>query len=428
MSRGRSVHPSTGASAGFDAEVAIIGAGPAGASVAIRLARAGRDVLLIDRTAPPKDKLCGEFLSPESRADLEDLGLGPALDVLEAPRIEHARFTTPSGAVAHFALPETARGLSRRRLDALLWDRARAVGVRTLEAEVVQVTERSRDEPRGARDGGVDVVVHTDGSRRSLRARRLVAAHGRNRRLDRALGETEPTPELRRYAGFKRHHLPTRATSEALEGHVEIHVFEGGYCGMSHVEGGLVNVCALVDTAWLKGRRDRAWPALFEAMARGQPRLEARRRGLEPAEDRPTLSVGAIDLRRRRPVLGPALVVGDASAVIAPLAGDGQAMALSGGRRLAELLLEAEPDAPGARVSAAWARRFHRNYGPRLLVARTIQGALWRPPLAEALVWGAHRWPEMARHLAAWTREPTPSLATTGSRPSLDPGVHLRDR
>lgn len=395
-------------------EYVVIGAGPAGASVAIRLAQAGREVVLVDRAAPPKDKLCGEFLSPESSRDLEALGLGPDLAELGAPRIEHARFTAPSGRVARFRLPGAGRGLSRRELDRRLWERAQAVGVITRVGEVVDVRRR-----------GDQVAIELRGEGAPLRARRLVAAHGRHRRLDRALEPTsEPQrgPDLRRYAGIKRHHQPSDRVSRELAGHVEIHVFEGGYCGMSHVEGGLVNVCALVDTGWLRRQSDRTWPALFAAMARKQPRLEARRRELEPLADRPMIAVSAIDLTRSRPVAGPALQVGDAAAVIAPLAGDGQAMALSGARRLADLLLDGPPEVSIDRLADRWTRTFDRAYRNRLAWARWLQSTLWRPSRAEALVWTASRVSGIPEALARWTREPAAAPST-----SLDVGPVMRD-
>lgn len=400
-------------------EVAVIGSGPAGASVAIRLARAGREVVLIDREPPPRDKLCGEFLSPESAADLADLGLSSELTRRGAPRIRRARFTVPSGRASSFDLPGPGRGLSRLALDEMLWQRAEAVGVQTLVGEVLEVAQPPAFE-------GVELGMAEGAAWPRLRARWLVAAHGRHRRLDRALEGDAPRGDLRRYAGLKRHHLASAELARELDDHVEIHVFSGGYCGMSHIEGGRVNVCALVDTRWLRAQRDRTWPALFRAMAAEQPQLEARRRDLVPAPDRTLQTVGAVDLQRRRAVAGPAFVVGDASAVIAPLAGDGQAMALSGGRRLAELLLEAGPDAPFDVVAARWSARFQQAYARRLWVARGLQAALWRPRAAEALVGFGRRWPGLATGLARWTREPTPPPPGSADD-GLDPRFGLGD-
>lgn len=391
----------------------VVGSGPAGASVAIRLASAGWRVVMIDRVPPPRDKLCGEFLSPESEADLRSLGLGEDLRRVGSPLIRRARFSVPSGRVAEFDLPGAGRGLSRLRLDALLWERAHAAGVDVRIGEVVGVEPRLE---------GAQVEVKTASGRHLLTARWLIGAHGRQRKLDRALEPERGARGLNRYAGLKRHHRPTPELERELADHVEIHVFDGGYCGMSFVEDGVVNVCALVDAGWLRAQRDRRWPALFRAMAASQPRLERRRRSLEPLADRDFITVGAVDLQRVRAVVGPALILGDAAAVIAPLAGDGQAMALSGGRRLARVLVESGPDADFSVVARRWERQFERSYGGRLRIARALQGTLWRPSRAEVLVRCAAAVPSLSRRLAQWTREPVPTLEAENS---LDPAPRV---
>src|SRR5690349_5768324 len=105
---------------GFD--VAIAGGGPAGSSLALRLARRGLRVALLDAARFPREKLCGEFLSPEGVRTLEDLGLGGLWDGCGAPAIVRARLTTPRGRVLEAAFPDglAARGLGRGTLDALL--------------------------------------------------------------------------------------------------------------------------------------------------------------------------------------------------------------------------------------------------------------------------------------------------------------------
>src|SRR5262245_22395072 len=98
-------------------DVAIAGAGPAGASLALRLARAGLRVVVLDGGRFPRDKLCGEFLSPEGAQALERLGL----TATGAVPIRHARLTTPRGNVldTELAGPEgrPGLGLSRATLD-----------------------------------------------------------------------------------------------------------------------------------------------------------------------------------------------------------------------------------------------------------------------------------------------------------------------
>src|SRR3954469_11161786 len=114
-------------------DVVIAGAGPAGGSLALRLARAGVRVALVDAARFPRDKLCGEFLSPEAWGTLGDLGLAGAVARSGYQPILRVRLTTPRGRVldAGFAGPDglPGIGLGRSVLDDLLVQHARAAGV-----------------------------------------------------------------------------------------------------------------------------------------------------------------------------------------------------------------------------------------------------------------------------------------------------------
>jgi len=92
------------------ADALIVGGGPAGAALAIRLAGAGREVVLLERTAGPSDKVCGEFLSAEAIGHLDALGIGPA--ALGAVPIETLRLAC-GGQTAAVRLPFPALSLSR---------------------------------------------------------------------------------------------------------------------------------------------------------------------------------------------------------------------------------------------------------------------------------------------------------------------------
>src|SRR6476469_8511675 len=124
-----------------DAQVIVVGGGPAGASTAWHLARAGIDVLVLDRARFPRDKTCAECLSPEAARLLDAMG---ALDAVEASaaKLTGMVIRAPGGAVirgdfvsAHPYRGYRDRGLAVRRrvLDALLLDRARAAGARVAE-------------------------------------------------------------------------------------------------------------------------------------------------------------------------------------------------------------------------------------------------------------------------------------------------------
>src|SRR5690349_12707324 len=109
-------------------DCAIIGAGIAGSSAALALARAGRKVVLIERDTFPRDKLCGEFLSTEVLGELCALGVEDRARAAGPAEITRARFTSSSVRSLELDLGGTALGLSRRALDALLFDVAARAG------------------------------------------------------------------------------------------------------------------------------------------------------------------------------------------------------------------------------------------------------------------------------------------------------------
>src|SRR5512146_2005721 len=126
----------------LDAEVLIVGGGPAGSSAAVALARAGVDVLIVDRARFPRDKPCAEYLSPEASRILDAMGVLDHVEQSGAAALIGVRVRAPNGSVIagdfiaeHGYRGYRDRGLSVRRevLDAMLLDCARAAGARVLE-------------------------------------------------------------------------------------------------------------------------------------------------------------------------------------------------------------------------------------------------------------------------------------------------------
>ncbi len=130
----------------MDAQVLIVGAGPAGASAAVALAQAGvTDVLLLDRDRFPRDKTCGSGLSPAAIQLAEQLGVGAELRARANP-VQSVRFVTPGNREIVMPAHGAAVILLRREFDNLLVDRARALGVRVEEG--FRAIELIRDGPR----------------------------------------------------------------------------------------------------------------------------------------------------------------------------------------------------------------------------------------------------------------------------------------
>ena len=161
--------------AGFDCEVLVVGAGPGGTAAAICLARAGRDVVVIDKAAFPRDKCCGDGLTTGALRMLDALGLAPG-DVASWSEVTQARVVSPSGRVADLSLQQDGPGggifcaVARRiDLDAALVDLARDAGATVLDGHgLTAMTVPMGSECVAAEVEGVGTV----------RARYVIAADG----------------------------------------------------------------------------------------------------------------------------------------------------------------------------------------------------------------------------------------------------------
>lgn len=383
-------------------DVIVAGGGPAGCSAAIHLAAAGVRVLLCEARPYPHDKLCGEFLSPECAPMLDGLGVWREVRALAPAIIDTACLTAPGGAAWETQLPSPAWGLTRRALDAALAARAREAGVHLREGVTVSGIA-------GGLSGGFTVdLAARDSGRVKASARTVIAAHGKRAGLDRALGRrflAQPQPFL----ALKRHFQ-----GPPLPGRIELHTFPGGYCGMSALEGaagggaGAANVCLLAHTsAWQ--RAGAAGPGAAEmlvAWIREQnPRLEAWLSRAMPMGDR-WLSIAQVPFGPKRPVVNEVLMAGDAAGLVAPLAGDGIAMALRSGQLAAEHLQaflagEISP----AELADGYAHAWRREFGPRLRVGQLAQMLMLRPRMFGLALRLLRAVPALGRYFVRHTRD-----------------------
>jgi flavin-dependent dehydrogenase len=371
-------------------DVVVAGGGPAGCAAAVGLGRLGWRVLLVEAERYPVHKMCGEFMSPEAWGLLARLGVDGAVRAAGAVPIRRVSVTS-ANAVWRGALPAEGIGVSRWVLDPLLFDAATAAGVEGLQGARVTSIEREGDGP-------FRVGLACGGEARDVTARLVIGAFGKRSRLDRALDRDERA-RGGGFVAFKMHH-----EGADLDDWVELHAFDGGYCGMSHVEGGLVNVCLIARASALResgGSYDR----MRDGVMRTNPALAARLERLAPVMERP-VSIAQVTFRTKGPLGRGVLMVGDTAAMIAPLCGDGMAMAL----RAAELVTPlADRYLAGATsfeaLERAWTRRWRREFTARLAVGRALQSGLFRPRVARAGLAVLARVPAVGQALIALTRE-----------------------
>ena len=354
-------------------DAGVIGGGPAGTSTAITLAAAGARVVLFEAKTFPHDKLCGEFLSPECPALLQKLGLFENIAKIGPARIREVRITAPSGAAHQLDLPAEAWGLSRSAFDAALARHAKRLGVEIREA--TRVTQVS-----GGLQDGFEIETRTARGRRTFKCRSVVAAHGKRSSLDRSL--------QRAFIEQDHPYLAIKRTFQglSLSRRLELHAFPGGYLGLSQIERDRQVMCLLVRQAvFRQATRDEHRPPIESFL----DWLLAQNAQIPPwiaKEEHAAsgwISISQIPFVRKQRVVGDILLVGDAAGLVAPLVGDGIAMALDGGilagsRLLAYLQGILSPQRLVEDYEAAWQGKF----GARLRLSYRLQEVLLRANLS----------------------------------------------
>lgn len=371
-------------------DVAVIGGGLAGCAAAITLARAGRDVVLLEAQVGPSHKVCGEFLSAEALDDLQFLGIDPV--ALGAVPIGEVRFAGPHH-VSAAALPFAAMSLTRRRLDEDLLSAATAAGVdvrRPCRVTLLATEAKERPEPKGARPTWT--VTLANGT--TLRAGEVMQASGKHDLPGRPRPKGAQDDLLAMKMYFR---LTPEQAAELAEG-IDLLLYPGGYAGLQRVEDGSANLTCLVRKDRFRGLRESGggWPALLASMQRECPHLHHRLAGAEALLDKP-LAISSIPYGFLRLHSDGPWYLGDQAAVIPSFTGDGMAIALHSGRMAATMLLA------GAEASE-FQQRLHAQLRAQVRLATALSRGLVSPVGQPLLMSVARLWPGTLRLIAAKTR------------------------
>jgi flavin-dependent dehydrogenase len=342
-------------------DTVVVGASLAGSSAALVLARSGARVAVVEKATFPRPRTCGELFSPDGVSALARLGLDEEVRAAGAATIRRFALVRPDGGRVRGRLPAPALSLSRERLDVIVLDGARRAGAIFHLGEAAMSVE-------GSLAGGF--VVKTPS--RTLEARTVLGAWGRYSPLDGRLSR----PFFRAPAtlfGFKK--FLTGGAGARLGDHVVLHVFHGGYLGLSLVEEGRISLGALA-TPSVAQEAHHDFDRLLARLSAESPALAADLAGLAP-EPGPALVSEPVHLGARGATWREVLLAGDAAGVVDPYTGSGMALALRTGEAAGALLAEhAAGRVAATALASEWARRWRAVTGRVFFFSR-----LFRPVL-----------------------------------------------
>jgi geranylgeranyl reductase family protein len=379
----------------IEADIVVVGGGPAGSAAAITLARAGRDVLLVDKARFPRDKCCGDGLTTGALRLLEALGLDPT-SVPSWQTVDAAWVRSPSGREIELPFPrgqgQFGAVARRQELDAALIDVARAAGVKVHDGHTLV----------GATEHDDRVVLGVDGLG-AVHARYVVGADGMWSTLRKVLGAGEGS-YLGEWHAFRQYATGvTGSAAERLWVWFEPDLLPG-YAWSFPLPGGQANIGFGVLRT--DGRRvadmKRTWPDLLtrphivDALGPSATLTGTHRAWPIPAR------IDRVPLATRR-----ALFVGDAATASDPMTGEGIAQALESGILAAEAIEAAGATAP-ERAVARYRAAVGAGLVPDHRMSMLLQRVLRREWGARAAVRIAGTSPWTRRNFARWLFEDEP--------------------
>jgi geranylgeranyl reductase family protein len=380
--------------------VLIVGGGPAGASTATALARAGVGVVLVDRARFPRPKPCAEYLSPEASRILDSMGVLAAVESTGAAQLKGVLVRAPNGATirgefvaGHAYTPYRERGLSVRRevLDKVLLDAARSAGA--------EVHEGLRATSLARRSHGYDVELGDS----SIRARIVIGADGLHSIVARRLGLTRAARWPRRLA-LVTHYENVAGIGDLAEMHVE----RDGFVGIADVGHGLTTVALVVPARRARemaGNKEQFLDRWLGAKPQLAPRFRNARRVS------PVRATGPFASQARRAWAEDALLVGDAADFFDPFTGEGIFAALHGGEMAAASVVRALHVDGSSRVAALedYNRQRRRAFSGKWIVERVIAAIVANPWLINRAARTLERRRDMADLLIGVTGDFVPA-------------------
>lgn len=332
--------------------VLIIGGGLSGLTAAVNLAVRGIKSVVVEKNEYPFHKVCGEYVSNETVPFLKSVNLLPR-QIDQFPQIKKFQISDCSGRSATLPLDLGGIGISRYTLDDHFYRVAKSLGVGFRLNSTVD----------GVRFEGDRFLVSCNGE--GMEADVVVGAYGKRSRLDKIMQRT--------YASLRSPYVAVKfhVRTDFSDDLIALHNFEGGYCGVVRIEGGITNVCYLVRRERLKAAG--SIPALEQQIGTENYFLREIFFNSERIWEHP-LVINEISFDTKTPVDHHVLMCGDTAGMIVPACGNGMAMAIHAGKLVSETILDyCASGATRNTMENEYRRRWRKCFARRLWAGRKLQ-------------------------------------------------------
>ncbi len=370
----------------------IIGAGPAGCASALFLHRAGNQVIVLDRAIFPRDKVCGEFISPAADSILEKLGVLSSIEEENPERVRGVFISSYEGlelGIDYPALKEgqespTSLSMPRFLLDNLL--------IKRLKREKIEVLEKHSVDDFIFNSGNVAGVTVRDPDNKSFKisAKVVIDAGGRNaislRRLN-LKNNTKDEGKVAIAAHWENIRLP--------QAYCYMHVGNPGYTGIAQVGRDSVNAVMIASTSKVKGKN------ITEFYKDGIYKNKKRRElmdGAKLAEEPRTVESLAFSVKE--PKCGGLVLVGDAAGFIDPFTGEGIYLSLRSAQLAAVTLDSAFKKSNFSRNKLAeYGKARAQEFNSKFILSRILQKAIYNRRLCDLVVKNLSKNPILAEEI-----------------------------
>ena len=335
----------------------IIGGGLAGLTLAIQLAKKGKEVVLFEKKKYPFHRVCGEYIAMESWGFLERLGV-PLKD-LALPLIKELKVSSPNGNTIHQAMPRGGFGISRYTLDQFLAQIALESGVKIIHETVETIDFLAEKD---------FFELHTAQNQYQFGV--VLGAFGKRSNIDIALKRdfvAETKEAKKQFVGIKYH-----IQVDFPDNLIELHNFEGGYCGISKIDAGKFCLCYLADSSLLQ-KNGNSIAQMEQNELSQNPHLKKYLQEAVFLYEKP-LAISQISFAFKPLVENHILMLGDSAGMIAPLCGNGMTMAMQASSLLFEQIINfLDKKQTRKQMEENYKKNWNGIFAMRMRVGRILQ-------------------------------------------------------